>query len=445
LDSNEDGFWDTGEPIGTKQGSNFDWEIKGGTTTDSWEVVVCGLDPDKDYSNLDLKVSHFCEGTGGLEEAKFRITKNIAGTLDNPVTFEFNISPAPSGVTLPVQLVVPAGTNPNKTSDWITVPVEDPPKQYTITEVSKSGWKLDSKINDVFTIDTDGQQETATFTNSEEEAKLYKLEVTKSTDTNVPDGTEFGFNLTGPDTNVNGTITAGNGGSGTYTFTNLKAGEYTITETSPTGYDTWVSLDPDPLNSGTSGKSIGFTIPDDVIENATTDTVYVYFYNDPSDEEPELGTIAVKKVDQAGNMLTGAGFTLYNSDKSAEVRAEQMVDAAGKVAFRKLPMGTYIVSETTVPGGHSKMADRTIVINEDDLGTIIGITAVNTKNPPPPGEEVQVEALTGEVEVQALTGEIEVLAFTGYNTIYYILGFLLILIGGIGSVYLTRTVRRKEE
>jgi hypothetical protein len=171
--------------------------------------------------------------------------------------------------------------------------------------------------------------------------------------------------------------------------------------------------------------------------------IILYATNDPEEEEPDekLGTIGIEKVDGAGNILTGAGFTLYNSDKSAVVRAGEMVDAAGKVAFRNLPMGTYIVSETTVPGGYSGMADTPVTINESNVGSVIGITAVNTK----PGGEVEVQALTGEVEVQALTGEIEVLAFTGYNTIYYILGFLLILIGGIGSVYLTRMVRRREE
>jgi hypothetical protein len=164
--------------------------------------------------------------------------------------------------------------------------------------------------------------------------------------------------------------------------------------------------------------------------------IILYATNDP-EEEPveELGTIGIEKVDKAGKILTGAGFTLYNSDKSAVVRAEEMVDAAGKVAFYNLPIGTYIVSETTIPGGHSGMADTPVTINEGNVGTVINVKAVNTKTPPP-GDGV---------EVQALTGEVEVLAFTGYNTIYYIIGFAMVIMGILGSLFLGRRLRREEK
>ena len=146
------------------------------------------------------------------------------------------------------------------------------------------------------------------------------------------------------------------------------------------------------------------------------------------------GIIGVEKVDGNGNILTGAGFTLYNSDKSAVVVAEKMVDTDGKVAFEHLPMGTYVVSETTVPGGHSGMADQTVVINSGNTGSVINVTATNTKKPPP--EEVEVQGLTEE-------GQLEVLAATGQNPLFYIIGLLLFAIAG-GLAFVLRAVRTKR-
>ena len=140
-----------------------------------------------------------------------------------------------------------------------------------------------------------------------------------------------------------------------------------------------------------------------------------------------MGSIGIKKVDGSGNKLTGAGFTLYKSDGTTVVRAEEMVDAAGKVAFGKLPLGTYIIrKETTVPSGYTGMADKTVTIDKDNIGKVINITAVNTNG-------------RGDGD-----GDLEVLAFTGPNTTFYIAGFLLMLIGAIGSIYLVEETEKKR-
>jgi len=188
LDSNENGSWDTGEPIGTKQGSNFDWEIKGGTTTDSWEVVVCGLDPGQSY-DLDLKVSHFCEGTGGLGEGKFRITKYIlGGALDNNITFQFNINPELSANPNPISVTIPAGST-SESSGWFTVPADG--TSYTITEVNiPSNWQLESSNNISFSISSDGQEETAEFT---DEMKEGCLTISKSLEGDLPETGSYTF------------------------------------------------------------------------------------------------------------------------------------------------------------------------------------------------------------------------------------------------------------
>jgi PKD repeat protein len=153
------------------------------------------------------------------------------------------------------------------------------------------------------------------------------------------------------------------------------------------------------------------------------------------EKEKEYCRIGVLKVDGNGDPLTGAGFTLYNSDKSSVVRAEKMVDVAGKVAFDKLPMGTYVVSETTTPGGYRGMEDKTVIIDAGNINSVINVTAENTKSPPPPEEEVQ----------EPVEQEVEVLAFTGYNTIYYIIGFAMVMMGVLGSLFLRRRLRRVEK
>jgi hypothetical protein len=146
---------------------------------------------------------------------------------------------------------------------------------------------------------------------------------------------------------------------------------------------------------------------------------------------PESGTIGVEKVDGNGDPLTGAGFTLYNSDKSIVVVAEKIVDAAGKVAFEHLPMGTYIVSETTVPAGYSGEADKEVVINDSNVNKVVNVIMENTRETPPPEEEEEE------------TGEVGVLAFTGQNPLLYIMGLLLMAIAGC-LVFSLRTVRNRK-
>jgi hypothetical protein len=64
-----------------------------------------------------------------------------------------------------------------------------------------------------------------------------------------------------------------------------------------------------------------------------------------------------------------------------------------------------------------------------------------TDDPIPPEEEEIIKKRSGgEINVEGIT----VLAFTGFDMINYIIGFILILIGAVGSVFLTRQLRRKR-
>ena len=134
------------------------------------------------------------------------------------------------------------------------------------------------------------------------------------------------------------------------------------------------------------------------------------------------GTINIKKVDTKGSALTGAGFTLYNSSGTKVLRAEQMVDSAGRVTFGNLRWGTYLIVETTVPSGYTKAPDKTVKINESNAGSHAAVTMTNTPIPPPPPPTPP----EGNIEVLGISE----LPFTGMNPAIPISGISTI-IGGM--------------
>ena len=101
-------------------------------------------------------------------------------------------------------------------------------------------------------------------------------------------------------------------------------------------------------------------------------------------------------------------------------------DANGNYLFTGLPAGTYRVE-----------------IFADDIDIPAGSTFTTPDN--------YIIVLAGGVVLYADFGLmsagpepfLEVLALTGFDISYYIAGFLLIFIGGIGTIYLRRLLRRK--
>jgi len=99
------------------------------------------------------------------------------------------------------------------------------------------------------------------------------------------------------------------------------------------------------------------------------------------------------------------------------------------MVFTSLPAGIYTViredSDPDIPGGSTfTTADSYIV-------TING--------------GVVLTADSGLMSPGGPEPFLEVLALTGFDVSYYIAGFILIFIGGIGSVCLIRLLKRKEE
>jgi len=293
------------------------------------------------------------------------------------------------------------------------------------------------------------------------EEKLYKIEVMKTT-TNVPAATDFVFNLVGPSTDVIDTITASDGSSGTVTFSNLKAGSYTLTETAPGGFDTWVSFSPDPKTSGSPGKSIAISIPGNVAEK---DTVYVYFHNDPGTPPPPPPPPTYSFSVEVTKATSGSGFTAFDFTLQKDDGTGTFVNVPGAVLTGKTAGGPYAF----VPS--SPLVSGTYRVVETNRGgatnTAVSLTSMpttasgdNSTSPtfawdgasnltqsvyflndiPGKATVVTVAGVTEEVEVLGIEEEVEELPYTGFNFIFSLAGILLIMAGGIlaATIFLPR-------
>ena len=202
--------------------------------------------------------------------------------------------------------------------------------------------------------------------------------------------------------------------------------------------------------------------------------VYLKYSNDPyvdSKGEPEGTTpvdtnivftfnTLVNKVDEEGEALTGAEFTLYKynasvegADKWVAVKNPVIVNDAGtQFDFKGLDCGKYKLEETKVPAGYNKAADIIfeVVAKYEETKDPVKLTALNVKNEK--GEVIssndensifRTDKSEGKVTtvVENLPGV--VLPSTGGmgTTLFYVLGAVLVL----GSVILIVTKKRMGE
>ena len=202
--------------------------------------------------------------------------------------------------------------------------------------------------------------------------------------------------------------------------------------------------------------------------------VYLNYSNNPyvdSEGEPRGKTpvdtnivftfnTLVNKVDEKGNELTGAGFTLYKWNESAEgegVWKEIKVietESGSVFDFKGLDCGKYKLEETKVPAGYNKAADIIfeVVATYDktkDPAELTGLEVVDEDGEPISSDTDTEEAIfivslrEGKVTTAVKNLPGVVLPSTGGmgTTLFYVLGAVLVL----GSVILIVTKKRMGE
>lgn len=118
--------------------------------------------------------------------------------------------------------------------------------------------------------------------------------------------------------------------NGLVVFANVPYGEYEVKETkAPVGYN----LSSEILNVSVNGEETGLTYEAGKITNTQI-----------------KGNIKISKIDQDGNKVVGAEFTLYNKDN--KVIETALTNEEGIALFEDVIYGEYYIMETKTPEGY---------------------------------------------------------------------------------------------
>lgn len=83
------------------------------------------------------------------------------------------------------------------------------------------------------------------------------------------------------------------------------------------------------------------------------------------------------KVNEAGDILSGAEFTLYRIVGEHETKIEEITDPDDSYfKFEGLPVGTYILKETVTPVGFETRDDITFTIEEETVEGQVSLKVV---------------------------------------------------------------------
>ncbi len=186
----------------------------------------------------------------------------------------------------------------------------------------------------------------------------------------------------------------------------------------------------------------------------------------PTDETPEDYSVVftfeyiVNKVDENGDALAGAGFTLYKSVKKEVALTQEELDAREEgddattktvddwdavgeeitgvttFEFERLGDGTYKLEETTTPSGYNTMDPITFTISHTEKDGEDGMIKIDTLSSTDTSATTDADAGTIEQDIENRAGSI--LPSTGGigTTIFYIVGGILLV--GAGVVLVSR-------
>ena len=155
------------------------------------------------------------------------------------------------------------------------------------------------------------------------------------------------------------------------------------------------------------------------------DTVIVFTYK-----------VVVNKVDQNGDALKGAGFTLYKKDSDGKWNAVETISAGDTTTFtfKGLDDGDYKLEETTTPNGYNTIdpveftvtADHDVTSDSPALNSLSGDVTTGSLT-------FTSNTTDGSLTTNVVNKKGSVLPSTGGKgtTILYVVGTVLVLAAGI--------------
>ena len=189
-------------------------------------------------------------------------------------------------------------------------------------------------------------------------------------------------------------------------------------------------------------KTVVFTYTIKALKvEATNDAPIDQTAYDALSDEQKAEYMKVGSTYQKVQALAGAGFTLYKGSTAADKTDANKVKeiTAGTTTtfeFKGVDVGTYILSETTVPSGYNQIDDTVIIVSATYTNDKPAKIATLTVSPDTIG--FVADKASGEVSGKILNQKGSVLPSTGGigTTIFYVLGAVLVL--GAGVLLVTR-------
>ena len=245
-------------------------------------------------------------------------------------------------------LILPIG--PTDSTGYASTGTVVPYGTYTVTEITAPAGYI--KSDETWTVKVSPDNNGAVKFTAVNEPEFGKAQIIKmSTDGNIS-GIEFtltGENLTAP-------LKGKTDSNGFLTFTDLKPGTYTVTETVPNKYQ--------PQESQT-------------VTVLAEETATVIFFN-----KVKLGSVKGLKVNGAHEPLSDAVIGLFNVDETEFTSDTALktvrTGADGVFEFKNIPYGKYIVREIEAPSGYFLNSTR-YSVNIQNHGDVIELEIVNNQ------------------------------------------------------------------
>lgn len=264
--------------------------------------------------------------TNVRDTGSLSVTKVVSGRCESGTTFPVTIS-GPGGYTASYSFGCSGGSNTFNNL---------PTGTYLITETVPIGWTTVGSPQTATV--TKGGTATSTIANTRDTGNLT---ITKAVSGQCESGTTFPVSISGPGGYLDGHAFTCSGGS--YTFSNLPTGTYTITETVPTGWTATGSPQTITIFKGVTSTA--------VVSNSR-----------------DTGNLTVAKQVQ-GHCAPGTTFSVSISGPGGYSADHVFNCSGGSYTFPNLPTGTYTMTETIPSGWTATGATQTITISKGSTET----------------------------------------------------------------------------